>query len=118
MTQHYLDYDDRREASKLKRASNRESSARRLREQEIPFTEHNAGAHLVVTPWPGIVFDFWPGTGKFTRRGSGKYGRGVGPLIHEILNIGTKESAALDADADREMIGDDADFGLGPIGFK
>lgn len=28
------------------------------------------------------------------------------------------ELDALEKDADREMIGDDVDFGLGPIGFK
>ncbi len=114
-----IDYDEMTERSKLKRASNRESSAGVLMDRGISFTAHNKGAHLIVEAvLCGAVFDFWPGTGKFIRRGNGETGRGVFNLIKKIKALESNEADALETDADREMIGDDADYGLGPIGFK
>lgn len=63
-----------------KRAKNREDSARMLRESGFDFTEHNGGAHLVVSAGKA-TFDFWPGTGSFIRRGETKKRRGVRSLI-------------------------------------
>jgi len=75
---------------KAKRAQNRELSAQLLTNQKIEFTSHNSGAHLVVTPANGIVFDFWPGTGKYKRRGDAKFKRGVFHLIDDIQRLQKK----------------------------
>lgn len=66
--------------SQERRASNRERSAELLREAGLPFESKNDGAHLIVTGH-SVTADFWPGTGKFTVRGTGKYGRGVFNLM-------------------------------------
>lgn len=71
---------ERREASQAKRASNRENGARRLRAAGIEFTEHNAGAHLVVAG----RYDYWPGTGLWQARGDRTQQRGVARLIARI----------------------------------
>ena len=72
-----------REASRERRAGNRENSAAILRDRGIAFEERNAGAHLIVRH-AGKVADFWPGTGKYQVRGTGKYRRGVFNLIKEL----------------------------------
>lgn len=81
-----------RQHSRLKRADNRESSARLLASKGYDFTVHNLGAHLVVGH-RGVVVDFWPGTGKWIVRQRGlpewwnpgwDSGRGVFPLIHML----------------------------------
>ena len=72
-----------KEASKTKRASNRDQSAEYLRNKDIPFTEHNGGAHLVVEGKSGYI-DFWPGTGRWNSR-CGKKGFGVRNLVTFIL---------------------------------
>lgn len=66
--------------SKIKRASNRETSADILRENGFAFESKNGGAHLIVSG-ATIIADFWPGTGKFSVRGTGKYSRGVFSLL-------------------------------------
>jgi hypothetical protein len=76
-----------RELSKQKRASNREESARILREAGLTFTTKNEGAHLVVVRL-AVVVDFWPGTGLWISRNPAKRGRGVQPLINFLK--GTK----------------------------
>lgn len=63
------------EESKRRRALNRESSAKLLRDSGVPFLSSNNGAHLIVGQPP--MFDFWPGTGKWIARGGSKKGRGV-----------------------------------------
>jgi len=77
------DYAFLKERSKEKRARNRAHSAERLDRVGIKYESKNAGAHLIVYSQQD-VYDFWPGTGKFKRRGSSKYGRGVGNLIGQI----------------------------------
>jgi predicted Ser/Thr protein kinase len=72
------------DASKKKRASNRADSARMLEGAGIKFSEHNGGAHLVVCS-KSCVFDFWPGTGKWVKRPTKNYQRGVAKLIKEVL---------------------------------
>jgi hypothetical protein len=69
-----------REASKTKRASNREKSAERLQAANIGFVAKNGGAHLIVA---GHI-DFWPGTGKWQDRNTPDGGRGVRALIQHI----------------------------------
>lgn len=68
--------------SKKKRGSNRDTSAQILKESGLKFESKNDGAHLIVTGH-GAVADFWPGTGKYIVRGSGKYKRGVFNLLKE-----------------------------------
>ena len=84
------DFRAMKEHSKSKRAANRQSSARRLLLEHIPFESKNGGAHLIVG---ARDFDFWPGTGRWcSRRDSGINGRGVASLITRIraLKEGTK----------------------------
>jgi hypothetical protein len=73
-----------KEASTKKRAANRESSAQMLRDRDISFSQHNDGAHLIVYG-KFATFDFWPGTGKWVRRPTKNYKRGVVGLIKEVL---------------------------------
>ncbi len=70
--------------SQRKLASNREQSAQMLSSAGIPFESKNGGAHLIVAPGDGRVFDFWPGTGLFQQRGVITPGRGVRRLIKQI----------------------------------
>lgn len=66
-----------REASKEKRAKNRDSSAQLLTAAGIPYESKNIGAHLIVD---GDI-DFWPGTGLWMIRGHKRKRRGVRRLI-------------------------------------
>ena len=70
-------------ASKAKRASNRGNSAELLRAAGVEFESKNGGAHLIVTQG-GMVFDFWPGTGKWCQRGTADYQRGVFSLLARL----------------------------------
>lgn len=72
-----------KEESEARRRGNRENSAKILRERGIAFESKNAGAHLIVTHGEHVA-DFWPGTGKFQIRGSGKYKRGVFVLLKDL----------------------------------
>jgi len=74
---------DVKEARAEKRASNREQSAQILRDAGVEFESKNLGAHLIVTAECG-VFDFWPGTGLWQRRGDPKQSRGVHSLMRKI----------------------------------
>lgn len=65
-----------------KRASNRENSSALLEQSEIPFTSHNAGAHLVVEGRECFI-DFWPGTGRWASR-DGKKGFGIRNLLEYV----------------------------------
>lgn len=66
------------EHKKDKKQSNLEFSTNKLKEENIHFTSHNSGYHLVVED----VFDFWPTTGKFINRETGASGRGVSNIIN------------------------------------
>lgn len=69
------------EGHKKTTARNRKGSAEILRGRGIEFSEHNRGAHLIIF-FTNIGFvDFWPGTGKFIVRESGRCGRGVRNLL-------------------------------------
>lgn len=72
-----------KEESKQRRANNRESSADILTKSGIEFESKNLGAHLIVGQ-----FDFWPGTGLFINRKTGKRGRGVRNLIKLLRSEG------------------------------
>lgn len=77
-----------REASKDKREQNTEKSTQLLVDRGVNFDSNNYGRHLVVKD-SGLIIDFWPSTGKWTVRGSGKYRRGVFNLL-KILKSSVK----------------------------
>lgn len=73
-----------KERSQERRASNRDNAPEILRAAEISFSEHNLGAHLIVTG-KFESFDFWPGTGRWTTRGAQRHtGFGVFNLIKRV----------------------------------
>lgn len=68
-----------RDLDKVERGDRRALAPQILLDNGVQFSEHNHGAHLVVTI-PGMTIDFWPGTAKWitratkteaSRRGSG-----------------------------------------------
>ncbi len=65
------------ERHKEKTASNRRTSAEVLERRGVPFVSKNDGAHLIINN----QIDFWPGTGLWIVRQSGKKGRGVFNLL-------------------------------------
>lgn len=69
-----------RQHSQEKRRANRTNSPHLLTEAGIPFTVKNDGAHLIVDN----RFDFWPGTGRWIKRDTGRKGFGVHSLINAI----------------------------------
>lgn len=82
-----------RAESQSRRARNRLSSAQILRDHHVSFTEHNRGAHLVVTHTVNskqATVDFWPGTGKWMIRNSTIGGRGVYVML-KMLGVEVKE---------------------------
>ena len=72
------DFKALREMRKEKRASNRESSIEVLTSKDIAFQQ------LSDTHFRIGEFDFWPSTGLFMNRKSGKRGRGVFNLIRKV----------------------------------
>ena len=77
-----------RDASKDKRARNREWSTKRLADLGIPFEEKNLGAHLIVM---GRI-DFWPGTGKWIdRKAPSKRTRGIDSLLNYIRTVSSED---------------------------
>lgn len=72
-----------REASKDKREQNTDKSTQLLVDRGVNFDSNNYGRHLVIRD-SGLIIDFWPSTGKWTVRESGKYRRGVFNLLKLI----------------------------------
>lgn len=72
-----------REASKERRAKNRERGPELLREAGIPFEVYNGGAHLKVG-FQGDIYDYWPGTGYWKSSETRSGHRGVRKLIERI----------------------------------
>lgn len=66
-----------------KKWANLESSTKILEEAGVDYTSHNMGIHLVVRFGTTIV-DFWPSTGKWMPRKSGRTGRGVFNLLRYL----------------------------------
>ena len=75
-------YSFLRNASRKKRAVNREWSANKLTELGVVFESCNKGAHLIVVGNTCYI-DFWPGTGKWISR-DGATGRGINSLLRLI----------------------------------
>lgn len=71
--------------SKMRRSNNRKKSPQLLREAGIHFESKSQGVHLIVTGPFGLI-DFWPGTGKWICRATGKEDRGVRTLIAYCQN--------------------------------
>lgn len=76
------DFREMRQIQQIKRAYNRESSAKYLAARGIPFSVKNGGAHLIVDGKVGLI-DFWPGTGRWYAR-CGQKGFGVRGLCEFI----------------------------------
>lgn len=73
-----------KQRSQEKRERNRNSSPAILKAEGISFEEKNNGVHLVVKH-NGHTVDFWPGTGKWIKRGTNNVkGRGVRKLIEHL----------------------------------
>jgi len=72
-----------RDDSKERRASNRKNGAQMLLDAGITFLEKSDGEHLIIETESQVI-DLWPGTGKWTVRGSNKYQRGVRSLIKSV----------------------------------
>ncbi len=68
-----------RQDSQRRRIKNLDSSTKLLIEKGIKFESKNNGIHLIVED-----FDFYPSTGLFKNRKTGKKGRGVFSLIKQI----------------------------------
>ena len=78
------------EANREKKLGNLENSTQMLIGNNIKFETKNNGVHLIVREGDA-VWDFWPSTGKFTRRGVGYYQRGVRKLISQVLRERRKD---------------------------
>jgi hypothetical protein len=74
------------EASKQKRAQNREMSAKILTHVGISYESKNQGAHLILSAGDKVI-NFWPGTGLWVIRGSKKQHRGIRHLIAHVKKI-------------------------------
>ena len=74
---------DYRKERQQKRRENREYSTAALMDLKVQFTEHNHGAHLIITTNKATI-DFWPGTGKWKVRGSSNARHGLKLLLRRI----------------------------------
>jgi hypothetical protein len=79
-----------REASRAKRAANRDKSAQMLTDAGIKFAAKNGGAHMIVSASDGGLIDFWPGTGKWVVRATKLEQRGVMGLIKRANGMDAK----------------------------
>ena len=68
---------------KEKKASNLIYSANLLTDKGVEFESKSGGVHLVVFS-ARDTYDFWPSTGKWKKRGTSRYGRGVHKLLAAI----------------------------------
>ena len=76
------DYKAFKEMKKKKKESNLIKSTQTLISMGIDFESKNDGLHLVVKSKNGI-FDFYPSTGLYERRGVGQR-RGLSSLLREV----------------------------------
>ncbi len=74
-------YEAYREVRKDKKIANIESSLKLLRSHAVGYQVLNGCNHHTLVAGQ---FDFWPSTGKWRDRKSGKRGRGVWDLIKSI----------------------------------
>jgi len=77
---------DKRIEIRQRKRENVQRSTQLLIDQDIDFTVHNLGIHLIITCNKGII-DFWPSTGRWIHRNGKDYtpgGRGVLKLLSFI----------------------------------
>lgn len=74
---------EHRDASKAKRADNRENGLALLKKHELHVEVKNGGAHLIVKQ-AAMVIDYWPGTGQWMVRHSEKRSRGIFTLLKHL----------------------------------
>ena len=74
-----------KERKQEKRADNMQQSTRFITRKGIYFTSHNNGTHLVIDEPNTGVIDFWPSTGLWIPRNTGRKHRGVLKLATYIL---------------------------------
>lgn len=75
-----------RQEAKERREKNRKSSISILQVYGVEFERKNGDVHLIVAHGERVI-DFWPSTGKFIERKSGRAGRGVFNLLHKVLHL-------------------------------
>lgn len=75
-------FDDLKEASRDRKKYNQVNSTQILVDKGVEFEEKNFGVHLIVQGKKGLI-DYWPSTGKFIPRTSGRTGRGVFNLLKQ-----------------------------------
>ena len=74
-------FNDHRKANQEKRAQNRKQSAEILDREGVSFVSKNDGAHLILHSG----YDFWPGTGRWMKRGeTRRKGFGIKSLLREL----------------------------------
>lgn len=71
-----------------KRESNRDEGARLVQEAGYDHDVKNNGAHIIIRH-AGVVWDYWPGTGRWQERRSVWKGRGVRKLLDRISHLDT-----------------------------
>lgn len=69
-----------------KKSGNKKFSTKMLSDNGIDFESKNGGVHLIVNA-DGPIIDFWPSTGKFICRKTGRESRGVKKLIKHVDNL-------------------------------
>ena len=65
------------------KAARRIASIAKLDAASISYSQHNDGLHLIICS-AGVVFDFWPTTDKWIRRGTKKKQYGVDSLLKAL----------------------------------
>lgn len=101
-------WDGFHEASKERRAQNRDFGAQTLTTRKIPFTSRNNGAHLIVACAGGAI-DYWPGTGLFAPRpplSLTSKNRGITPLVNYIEREEAKWKKNPETNAKRQPYSD------------
>ena len=73
-------YNALRHYRSIKRYKNKISSTEILTKHGIPFISKSNGVHLIVSG----RYDYWPSTGLYINRETGKRKRGVFNLIKEV----------------------------------
>ena len=77
-------FNDLREATRQRRASNTTNSAAMLQAAGVVFHSSNGGAHLIVQAGAAHTIDFWPSTGLWMVRKQKTRHGGVRKLIQFI----------------------------------
>ena len=70
-------FNDMKKQRRGRRRANTKKSTELLQSHNISFEPKNNGAHLIVDTVSHGKIDFWPSTGLFIIRDTGKKGRGV-----------------------------------------